>query len=136
MNSQNTYLAFGSNGSPSVKVDRSAKFTEIKMPEEMDSNETTTYGSGDRTFEPGLRSRTFSGSGIYDATIDTHLSDLLLNGVTVDFDYCPVANTSGNVKRSGKMFITKYETGAPVGDTVPFSFEAQCSGLVSRTIIP
>lgn len=134
---QDTYFAFGSNGSTATEVDRSEYFDEISMPREMDEVDTTAFGnSGNRSFLPGLKEATFTASGNWDTTIDAHLEGIFDNQDTVEFEYCPIANTSGNVKYTGSFFLTSYEAGsASVGEKSRFSITARITTAVTRTTV-
>lgn len=133
---KDTYIALGTNGAPGTPTNRLTKFDDLKMPRQLDAVEITTFGNnGNRTYDPGLKGATFSGSGIWDATIDAHLEAIYNAADVVAFEYCPIANTSGNVKYAGSCFVTKYEIGAKVGDKIPFSFEAQITSGITRSVV-
>lgn len=131
-----TYIAFGSNGSVSTKVDRSTNFDTIQMPREMEEVETTTFGNnGNRTYLPGLKGATFTASGNWDTTIDGHLHGIVDGQDVVDFSYCPVANSTGNVIYTGSFFITSYDINPSVGEKIQFSFTGRITSGVTRAIV-
>jgi hypothetical protein len=132
---QSTSFSFGSNGSVSTEVNRSTYFDNISMPRELEEVETTTFGNdGNRTFLPGLKGATFSGSGNWDATLDAHLAGIFNAGDVVEFEYGPTGNTNGMVKYTGSFFLTSYDINPSVGEKIPFSIAGRIAGAVTRGV--
>lgn len=134
---KDAYLALGSNGAVTTKTNRSTYFDSFDFPMDLDEVETTTFGgTGDKTYIPGLSGKEFSASGNHDATIDGHLYGIHNGKDTVDFDYCPIANSSGNVKYSGSFFLKSYAVNvSSPGETVTFSATFRIVGAVTRVIV-
>jgi hypothetical protein len=118
--------------------DLSTYFTDLAFPQTLDVAEVSTLGDNSKEYVVGLADRTISGSGKWDAALDSHMS-LLINALltgtlaSATFEYGPEGTTSGKVKYTGECFVTSYEASGGIGDAVGFSFEAQVSGDVTRT---
>lgn len=126
------YLALGSAGSETVTVDLSSYLDNVDFPEEVQTNETTTFGSDSRTYIVGLKDSTISITGKWDATPDAQLAGALGNATALDFDYGPAGNATGNVQYSGSAFITSYDITTGVDSEVTFSCDLQVTGDVTR----
>jgi predicted secreted protein len=105
---------------------------EVTLPRSIETGETTSFGSGAKTYVTGLSDATISVSGTFDATVDGYLAGLIGSDATA-FEYGPEGSTSTRIKFTGSAILTKYEIGAPVGDVVTFSAEFQVSGAITRT---
>lgn len=112
--------------------DISAFADEVGFPGNVDMAETTTFGKDDKTYIPGLRDRTISVSGKWDATLDGYYAPALGLATSLSFEYGPAGSGSGSVKYTGECFITSFEITNPVGDVVTFSLELQCSDAITR----
>lgn len=123
---------FGTHGTPGTPTDRSTYFDDVKFPRESAEVETTAFGnSGNRTFLPGLKGATFTGSGFYDGTIGAHI-DAIYDGLDiVNFEYGPVDGENGSPKYTGTMFVTNFEIGAAVGEKIPFSVTFRVTSTVT-----
>lgn len=129
---KDTHFSLGSAGSESTLVDLSAFLDDVTFPETVETGETTTFGNDSMTYVVGLKDSTISIEGKFDPTPDQQLADALGNATALDFEFGPVGNGSGSPKYSGSAFLTSYEVGSPVDDTVTFSAELQVTGDVTR----
>ena len=102
------------------------------MPREIETVETTSFGSSYRTYVVGFQNATISIEGTWDATVDAHLAGILGQDATVSFEYGPEGSTSTYVKYTGEAYVTSYETSGAVGEVVTFSAELQVSGAITR----
>ncbi len=75
-------------------VDISTYLTSISMPREIEANETSTMRIRDRTYVPGLRGRTVSFEGRWDAAVDAILDGI--TGMTREFEYSPAGSGVGH----------------------------------------
>jgi len=104
----------------------------VSMPREVETVETTSFGSSYRSYVVGFQNATISIEGTWDATVDAHLAGILGQDATVSFEYGPEGSTTGYVKYTGEAYMTSYETSGAVGEVVTFSAELQVSGAITR----
>jgi len=124
-------IKFGTSGTPATPTDISTYVKTVSFPEEAETHETTTLGATAKSYIAGLKDATISIDGVFDPTVDAHLSGIL--GMdNVAFEYGPQGGTSGSVKYSGNCICTSYETETPVDDAGTFSAEFQVTGGVTR----
>jgi hypothetical protein len=133
-------MAFGHGKSAVFKLDDSGAtlrdlssyINEASMPREIETAETTTFGSSAKTYITGLTDATISISGLYDSTADGYLAGVVGQAATLSFEYGPLGSTGGYVKYSGECILTSYEVSSPVGDVVTFSADLQVTGAITR----
>jgi len=111
---------------------------EISMPREIETAETTAFGTQDKTYIVGLSDATVSLSGMFDATVDSAISTIINNLksgsiASASFAYGPAGSVASSPKFTGEALVTSYEISSPVGDVITYSLELQCSGAVSGT---
>lgn len=123
---------FKVDNSGGTLTDISNSLTDVSFPQSVDTAETSAFGSSAKTYVVGLTDATISVSGMFDATVDAHLSGILAQAATVSFEYGPEGSTSGFVKYTGESILTSYEKSGAIGDMVSFSAEFQVSGAVTR----
>jgi predicted secreted protein len=133
---KNAYFAL--DGTAASLVNLSDTLNEISMPREIETAETTAFGTGDKTYISGLADATVSLSGMFDATIDTtiggNIANLKSGSVSsLSFSYGPAGSAGGSPKFTGEALITSYEVSSPVGDVVTYSLELQVTGGVSAS---
>ena len=131
--------SFKVDNSAGTLVDISAYCKEVNLSRSIDTAETSTFGSGVKTYVAGLTDGTLSVSGQFDAagasTVDSVLSGILGQEASVTFEYMPngsIAVGANNPKYTGEAICTSYEVSASVGDVVAFSAEFQITGAVTR----
>jgi len=127
---------FKVDNSGGTLTDISAYVDNVDFPQTVETAETTTFGSGSKTYIVGLKDSTISISGKWDgaaSAVDVTLSGILGQSATVTFEYGPSGSTAGNVKYTGECMLTNYSVSAPVGDVVTFSGDFQVTGAVTRT---
>lgn len=112
--------------------DLSAYLDDCSMPRDIETAETTTFGSSAKSYIVGLTDATISISGKFDATADGYLAGVVGNSATLSFEYGPAGSTGGNVKYSGECIMTSYEVSTPVGDVVTVSADFQVTGAITR----
>jgi hypothetical protein len=113
-------------------TDISNVLNNVDFPRETEILETTSFGSGYRTYVVGFQNATVSIEGTWDATVDAHLAGVLGQDATLSFEYGPEGSTTGAIKYTGEAYLTKYDTKGAVGEVVSFSAELQVSGAVTR----
>lgn len=133
---KNAYFAL--DGTAASLVNISDTLNEISMPREIETAETTAFGSNDKTYITGLADATISLSGMFDATVDTQIGGNITNlksgsVSSLSFEYGPAGSASARPKFTGEALITSYEVSSPVGDVVTYSLELQVTGGVTGT---
>lgn len=105
--------------------------TSVGIPVEVETAEVTTLADDDKVYVTGLRDRTISIEGKWDATVDGYVSGLL-GGTARAWKVFPAGSVTGRPVYSGSAILTSYEVSSEIGDAVMFSAEWQNSGLVTR----
>ena len=111
-------------------TDISSKVDSLSLSRDVNTLETTSFGSDQATFVVGIEGLSISGSGSYDSTADGVMAGLF-DGSTVAFDYRP-DNTSSAPKYTGNALVTNYTLDSSATDKVSFSFSLIVSGAVTR----
>jgi len=129
---------FSLDGTAGTLVAISDTLNEVTMPREIETAETTAFGSSDKTYITGLGDATISLSGMFDATVDTQVAGDIANlksgsVASLTFEYGPSGNAVSSPKFTGEALITSYEVGSPVGDVITYSLELQVTGGVTGT---
>lgn len=128
--------AFKLDNAAGSLTDISNTLNEVTLPRSIETAETTAFGNDDKTYIVGLGDATISVSGMFDATVNTHLNAAVAalkagTLATASFEYGPAGSASSAPKLSGEALITSYEIGSPVGDVVTYSLELQVTGAIT-----
>ncbi len=124
---------FGSNGTPTSKVDNSTKTKSVDFPREQDLQDVSEFGTTSRKFAVGLSTGTFKAEFYYDSTIYTQLQGLIGYTTAVDFLFGPDGTTSGYPKYTGTMYVKSVGTPVTVGETKMVSVDFQINGTITAT---
>jgi hypothetical protein len=116
----------------------SSTLNEISLPREIETAETSAFGTQDKTYIVGLSDATVSLSGMFDATTNTAINTIISNLksgsiASASFTYGPSGSVASSPKFTGDAVVTSYEISSPVGDVITYSLELQCTGAVSGT---
>jgi hypothetical protein len=126
--------------------DISAYSKEVTFPRKMDTAETSTFGSTQKTYVQGLSDTTISISGSWDSTagmldtaggnstnLDAVLAALIGATTNPSFVYAPTGNAAaGKVGYYGTLIMTSYQVSGSIGDLVGFSAEFQIASGPTR----
>ena len=126
-------MAFKSGKDAAFSVDStdiSSYVDSVSLSRDVNTLETTSFGSDQATFVVGVEGLQISGSGSWDATNDGTMAGLF-DGSQVAWEYSP-DNTSGQPKYSGNAFVTNYTIDSSATDKVSFSFSLIVTGAVTR----
>ena len=123
---------FKVDNSGGTLTDISNTLNSVSFPREIETLETTSFGSSNRSYVVGFQDATISIEGSFDATVDAHLAGILGQEASVSIEYGPEGSTAGQVKYTAEAFMTSYESSAGVGDIVTFSAEFQITGAITR----
>ena len=120
------------------QYDLSAYFNSADYSATLETAETTTFGATAKTSIAGLKDVTFSASGLFDPTLDAHMSGVLAalaagTLTTASYVIGPAGSTGGYPKYTGEALLTSYQVSPPVGDVVSWSAEFQGTGAPTRT---
>jgi hypothetical protein len=97
--------------------------------------ETTVFGVENKTYVAGLKDATFSGEGNFDPALDAILDAALGTDNTKTLQYDPQGAGTGNVRYSVETLVTKYSVDTDIGGKASCSFELQCTGVMTRTVL-
>lgn len=131
---------FSVDNSAGTLIDISAYCEEVTLSNEIDTAETSTFGSTHKTYVTGLIGASLSVSGRFDAagatTVDSVLAGILGQEASVSFEYQPsnAAVSATNPKYSGEAICTNYEVSGGVGDMVGFTADFVITGTVTRAV--
>ena len=126
-------MAFKSGKDSSFSVDGtdiSSYVDSVSLSRDVNTLETTSFGSDQATFVVGIEGLQISGGGSWDATNDGTMAGLF-DGSQVAFEYAP-DNTAGQPKYSGNAFVTNYTIDSSATDLVSISFSLIVTGAVTR----
>lgn len=124
--------SFKVDNSGGTLTDISNTLNSVGFPREIETLETTSFGSSARSYVVGFSDATISIEGSFDATVDAHLAGILGQDASVSFEYGPEGTGTGAVKYTGEALMTSYETSAGVSDIVTYSAEFQVTGAITR----
>lgn len=125
----------GTKAAPTVVGNMSQYGNSVGLTMNRDSSETTTFALGSKKYIPGLKDATVPFEGPYDTASDQIMWDLFDDGTIVNFEYFPAGEGTGNVKYSGKLFVTSYEVNSEVSEANATSGEFQVTGDVARVVV-
>jgi hypothetical protein len=125
-------LVTGSNGELRFNGIRVGKCRDFSVELSRETLETTTLGSFDRTFVPGIRSATGSATIIYDS--DDSGTTNLLNSLLANSDATSrvqfVLDTAASKILEIDAFLTQVSTPVSVGAVTACSVSFQATGTV------
>lgn len=111
-----------------------AYVTSVGIPVEVETSEVTTLNDDDKVYVTGMRDRTISIEGKWDATVDGYLNGLL-GGTPRAWKVFPAGSVTTRPYYSGSAILTSYEVTSEVGDAIGWSAEFQNSGAVTRATV-
>ena len=103
---------------------------QLSLSRDVNTLETTSFGSDQASFVVGVEGLSISGSATFDATADGVMAGLF-DGSVVAFDYRP-NNTSSQPKYTGNALVTNYTIDSSANDLVSISFSLIVTGAVTR----
>jgi hypothetical protein len=105
---------------------------------DIDTADTTTFGSDWKSAVVGAAGGKFDIKGMYDPTDTTGPVIVLTDLVGADpftVILYPGGNTAGQISHTFDAILTNYAEGSPVGDKVTFSASMLASGEVATDVI-
>ena len=111
-------------------TDISSYVNQLSLSRDVNTLETTNFGSDQATFVVGVEGLSISGSATFDATADGVMAGLF-DGSVVAFEYRP-NNTSSQPKYTGNALVTNYTIDSSATDLVSISFSLIVTGAVTR----
>lgn len=117
----------------------SAYLNEATSTSEIETGETSTFGSSAKTYIPGLRDATISASGLYESASTDAVDTVLQATITGSGDdvatVAPEGLTVGRRAVIGTSETTSYEVSASVGDVVSVTADFQISGGLDSGLV-
>ncbi len=126
-------MAFNSGKDSFFSVDGtdiSTYVNQLSLSRDVNTLETTSFGSDQASFVVGIEGLSISGSASFDATADGVMAGLF-DGSVVAFEYRP-NNASSQPKYTGNALVTNYTIDSSATDLVSISFSLIVSGAVTR----
>jgi hypothetical protein len=134
-------MAFKHGKNTGVLVDSSnlsAFFNEASASQDVETAETTTFGSSAKTYIVGLKDGTMSISGMFDGdagSIDEKIESALGVDAPGFTTIAPEGLSIGGTSYSCQSRKTSYEVSSPVGDVVSTSLSIQADGGIDRGVL-
>jgi len=134
-------MAFKHGKNTGVLVDDanlSPYFNEASASQDVETAETTTFGSSAKSYIIGLKDGTMSMSGMFDGAadaVDDQLATTLGAEAAGYTTVAPEGLTIGNASYSCQARKTSYEVSSPVGDVVSTSLSVQADGGIDRGVL-
>lgn len=116
----------------------SAFFNEASASQDVETAETTTFGSSAKTYIIGLKDGTMSVSGMFDGaadSVDEQIEAVLGAEAASVATIAPEGLTIGKTSYSCDARKTSYEISSPVGDVVSTSLSIQADGGIDRGVL-
>lgn len=130
----------GKNANISINaVDWSPYSDNISVPKDIDTSETSHFGTNAKTYIMGMEDSKVTVAGLWDATLDAAAQTILAgqaNGtlLSVPVIYGPAGSTTGNVKYTFSAILTQWQVDAGTGDVVKFSATLQRTGATTTSV--
>jgi hypothetical protein len=116
-------------------VDLSAFGTNLELSVDVDTADTTTFGSTWKTALAGVAGAKMTLTGDYDGTVTTGPASAILSviaaGVAVAIVHKPGGTLTGQRTNSFSGLVTSYSETSPVGGIVSFKAEILATGAVT-----
>ncbi len=116
-------------------TDITAYLSKSSLERMRETAETTVFGVENKTYVAGIKDATFSGEGNFDAALDAILDAALGTDNTKTLQYDPQGAGTGNIRYGVEVLITKYSMDTDTGSKAGCSFELQCTGVITRTVL-
>lgn len=116
----------------------SAFFNEASASQDVETAETTAFGSTAKTYIVGLKDGTMSVSGMFDGalgSVDEQIEAVLGAEAASVATIAPEGLTIGKASYSCAARKTSYEISSPVGDVVATSLSIQADGGIDRGVL-
>ena len=113
-------------------------FNEASASQDVETAETTTFGSSAKSYIVGLKDGTMSVSGMFDGdegSVDPQIAAVLGADAASVATIAPEGLTIGKTSYSCAARKTAYEISSPVGDVVSTSLAIQADGGIDRGVL-
>lgn len=120
-------------------TDLTLRLDEVTMSDEIETAESTVFGQGAKTYQPGLEDATISFSGKYQDDVEVLYGQIKAKqrlGTLIPWVFGPEGSGASRRRRTGEGVVGSLEISNPVGDIVSFSGEIQVSGVVTYDQFP
>jgi hypothetical protein len=125
------YVGIAVSGATAPTSNISQYCNKCDMPRTVDTADTSTFGSSDKTALPGMKSGTFSIEGLWDTTIDGILEPKL--GTVIAVFYAP--GGSGTIGYYADAIMTAYNPPGSLTEAVKWSANFMITGAVTRATV-
>ena len=128
---KSTSWGHGTHGALSSITDYTDKTMSVNPGFNAEEADATVFGDGFRSYEPTFENGTIEAVYKYDTTTFGQLASIYTNRDEVDFELGPNGTATGEVKISGAMVMTKFDTGLNVGDIIKINVSWRVTGAVT-----
>ena len=130
---KDTTWKHGTHGAVSSNTDFTTKTMSLTPSFDAEEADATVFGDGFRSYEATFENATIGSTYKYDATVFGQLADIYSNRDEVTFEIGPTGTTATNVKITGSMVMTKFDTGLGVGEVIKITVNWRVTGAVTFT---
>jgi hypothetical protein len=123
----------GTHGATSSNTDFTTKTMSLTPSFDAEEADATVFGDGFRSYEATFENATIGTVYKYDTTVFGQLADIYSNRDSVTFEIGPTGTTSTNVKITGSMVMTKFDTSLGVGEVIKITVNWRVTGAVTFT---
>lgn len=114
-------------------VDITPYSDSVQMPRDIETSDTSHFGTQSKTYIGGMDDSKGSVSGLWDIALDTAVQTILsgqLAGTTLSVPviYGPAGNGTGKPRFTYNAIINQYDVQASAGDVVKFTVGLQRTG--------
>lgn len=125
----------GKNASITVNsVDWTPYADSVSVPQDIDTADTSHFGTGAKTYILGMNDSKVTISGLWDATLDAAAQAILSAGAAVSVVYGPAGAGTGSVKYTFQAILTQWQVDAGTSDVVKFSAGLQRTGATTTGV--
>lgn len=123
----------GTNGAIAVNTDFTAYTLSVNPSFDAEEVDATTFGDTYRDFEQSYKNASIDVEMKFDATRFAQMAAIYNGGDIVTWELSPAGTSSGNVKITGSMVMTKFNPSVTVGDLIKMTMTWRVSGAVTFT---
>jgi hypothetical protein len=124
---------FKLDNSAGTLVDLSQYMRSSGLKRIADMAEVGGYGTQPKSKIVGRTDANIPIGGVWDATLDIHMSGILGLTATQTFEWGPAGSVAGSVKYTGECRLASYDQDSPIDAEATWSGQLEVTGAVSRT---
>jgi len=114
--------------------DLSDALRSVDFPETVDKAETSAFGTGAKTYVPGMTDAQLSCSGMFDQVMAASMQAIKGQETFLAFEYEPEGAGVGRAIYTGECFLTSIKRGNKTNDMVSLDLDFQITGDVGYDV--